>query len=88
MVDESITAEVPSKRIRSEECEVLRVASLRAFAPPYQDEVMLSDGTMLGLHRAEVRGVFTSGGTRGTATTLMAHCLSRVNQVDGLRQSG
>jgi hypothetical protein len=55
---------------------MLRVASLRSYVQPHEDEVVLGDGTRLDLHRAQVKGVFTAGGTRGTATTLMAYCPS------------
>jgi len=71
-----MTVAADRKRIRSEECEVLRVASLRSCVQPNEDVVVLGDGTRLCLYRAEVRGVFTSAGTRGTATSLMAHCPS------------
>jgi hypothetical protein len=71
-----MTVAVNKKRIRSEDCEVLRVASLRTWVQPHDDEVVLGDGTRLDLHRAQVRGVFAAGGTRGTATTLMAYCPS------------
>lgn len=71
---EVVIARRGQKRIRSEECEVLRVASLRWCVEPQQEHVVLADGTELYLRRTEVRGVFTARGTRGTALTLMAQC--------------
>jgi hypothetical protein len=76
VVGASMTVAFNKKRIRTEDCEVLRVASLRSCVQPHEDEVVLGDGTRLDLHRAQVKGVFTAGGTRGTATTLMAYCPS------------
>jgi hypothetical protein len=72
----SLTADLRPKRIRTEECEVLRVASLRSCVQPHENEVHLNDGTRLVLCRAQIKGVFAADGTRGTASTLMVHCPS------------
>lgn len=71
-----MTARKGRKRIRSEECEILKVASLSSCVAGHQDWVVLDDGTKLDLCRAEVRGVFAAQGKRGTGLTLMAHCPS------------
>jgi hypothetical protein len=62
------------------------VASLRSCVEPHHERVVLADGTELDLRRAEVRGAFAQRGTRGTASTLIAHCPSCRRVVRVLRK--
>ena len=69
-------ADLGRRCIRTEETERLAVADLRRAVVRFAHQVQLEDGTLLQLCWREVRGVFSSGSSRGTGITVVAKCPS------------